>query len=182
MKISIRDLKLVINEAFFQSSDWIVLSTRDGIQWEGSKSQITSALIRFGASNAERNAILSGAVPISSTAASSLKSQGALQKVPRPMSEPKPYDWGKADRVAEKKRSSLVKAYHQAIKEFIKPYTSFRQESPDTNPEDATPDLADNFFHEYPQWRDWARALDMSRSGMKGAIADYVYDAMMKGK
>lgn len=87
-------------------------------------------------------------------------------------------DWFEAQRT---RKQGLEDAYRAAVKEFSEQFSDFMEESPDISPEDAAPDLADNFFHEYPEWRDWAQALQMSRTHMKEAIADYVYDAMKKG-
>jgi hypothetical protein len=43
------------------------------------------------------------------------------------------------------------------------------------------PDLAENFFHENPDWKSWASLLKMSRGTMKSVVVDVVYDALMKG-
>ncbi len=73
---------------------------------------------------------------------------------------------------------TLEDAYHAAVKDYASNWLSFARESPDTDPQDAAPDAAEGFFAEYPEWRDWAQALRMKRSDMKGAIADYIHDAM----
>ncbi len=98
--------------------------------------------------------------------------------VDEPEDEEPEEDWFEADRI---RRKGLEDAYRAAVKEFAEQFTSFQEESPDITPEDAASDVAENFFHEYPEWRDWATALQMSRTAMKEAITDYVYDAMMKG-
>jgi hypothetical protein len=42
----------------------------------------------------------------------------------------------------------------------------------------AAMDLADNFFHEHPEWRTWASALEMTKADMKSAVAEAVHEAM----
>lgn len=91
--------------------------------------------------------------------------------------------WAKEDEEWEddqqRKRQELEAAWHHAIDEYASQWESFVQENPGTSPEDAAPDAAEGFFSQYPQWRDWSRALDMPRHHMKEAIVDYVYNAMM---
>lgn len=94
--------------------------------------------------------------------------------------------WAKEDEEWEdeqqRKRQELKDAYHRAVQEFASQWTGFTKDNPDgPSPEDAAPDAAESFFYEYPQWRDWARVLDMPKHHMKEAIVDYVYDAMTKG-
>lgn len=44
--------------------------------------------------------------------------------------------------------------------------------------EAAAQDGVDSFFYEYPEWRQWAEKLDMSKADMRSILADYVYDAV----
>ena len=81
----------------------------------------------------------------------------------------------------EKERLALEAEYRNALQEFCSNWTNFQEEMPDTSPEDAASDAADGFFFQYPQWKNWARSLEMTRQSMKAAIADYVYEAMVSG-
>lgn len=111
MKITIKALKRVINEALLKE---ITLRTRDGVEWVGDRDKIVQALVKFGSPSAEREAILSGQVPISSAAASSLKSQGAVKRPVKPYvpskASSRSYDPVRASLTAEKKLVAMMKA------------------------------------------------------------------------
>lgn len=79
--------------------------------------------------------------------------------------------------------------WREACKEYATNWQGWAYEHVEEYGEDVDPDqaaqgsasdAADGFFHEYADWRRWARAMRMSRTDMKEAIADFVYDAMMK--
>jgi hypothetical protein len=57
-------------------------------------------------------------------------------------------------------------------------YTMYNDEGT-TSPEAAAQDVADDFFSDYPQWKTWARQLDMTREDIRSAVVDRVYDAMI---
>lgn len=71
------------------------------------------------------------------------------------------------------------------IKEFAAQYTDYVEETSgddfSVSPEDAAPDLADNFFWEHPEWKDAARALGLTKQTVKEIVTDEIYDAMLKG-
>jgi hypothetical protein len=126
----------------------------------------------------------------SSSVISSLKRAGVIKRYVSPQDAAAKADKElnasrkRADKTFERDRRSrekLESAYRKAVDEFSKQFRDFTLESPEISPEDAAPDLAENFFHEYPDWPKWAAALRMSRIHMKEAITDYVYEAMMKG-
>lgn len=79
--------------------------------------------------------------------------------------------------------------WREACKEYAANWRGWAYEhaeeyGPDTDPDQAAQgsasDAADGFFHEYSDWRRWASRLKMTRSSMKEAVADFVYEAMME--
>lgn len=74
------------------------------------------------------------------------------------------------------------KAYRQALHDFTSSLTNFADDSPEMNPADVSYDIADNFFREYPEWRVWAKILDIEPHFFRDNIADYAYDAMTSGQ
>lgn len=163
----------------------ISVRTADGRIFHGEPRNIERALIRFGASKAERDAIMARQVPVSSAALAALKREKAVKPEPKPFN-PKPYK----ERDTGRSRDAAEKKFQAAIKRFAKNWTNFTQESPDIEPEDAAHDAADGFFYENPDWEKWVRAMMVpgydrrpkSRQEVQEIVADYVYDAMVKGR
>lgn len=145
--------------------------------WIGDDRRVLRALARAGVSGIEREHIMAGSIPVSSSVLSMLKRTAGLKRDP---SERKPVS-SSPRRIKDPYRSrrAAENKFQAAVKKFAKNWTHFTQESPDVSPEDAAPDAAEGFFYEYPEWQAWSRAMDMPKDVMKSAIADYVYDAMM---
>lgn len=68
-----------------------------------------------------------------------------------------------------------------ALEEFASGWEGFSDDMSDVDPQDAAADAALSFFHMYPQWKDWAGSLGMSKVDIQRAAADYAYEAMTKG-
>lgn len=80
-------------------------------------------------------------------------------------------------------KSLAEKEYHKAVAEFCEQWEdAINDLGPDLTPEEAAPDAAEGFFWQFPKWEEWAHHLGMSRMTMKEVIADYVYDAMTRGR
>lgn len=71
---------------------------------------------------------------------------------------------------------------NKLAKEYAENWTHFRAENSDLDPDAAAPDAAEGFFDQYPDWKEWARALGMSKFDVKSYVADEVYEAMLTGK
>jgi len=165
------------------------IRTADGKEYTGWRTSIDRALLSYGSSMPERQAILSGQIPISPAAASSLQRVGAVKRVEKPRTplksnpltvrERRPKSWAAQNKL------------DAAVRRFSKMWTNFTQEMPDTEPEDAASDAALGFFFDNPEWETWARAAgvggDYGRTaqGLKTVVhelvRDSVYDAMLKG-
>jgi len=95
-------------------------------------------------------------------------------------------EWAREDEEyeLEKQRAfdEASSAYVEALSDYAGNWTHFTSEMPGVEPEDAAPDAADGFFHEYPEWRSWARALDLSKEDIRSAVVDHVHEAMLTGK
>lgn len=50
----------------------------------------------------------------------------------------------------------------------------------DASASDVAPDIAENFFYEYPKWEEWAAWCDMNKQEVKEIVVDYVYEALTK--
>ena len=67
-----------------------------------------------------------------------------------------------------------------ALEEFAAGWEGFSADMSDVDPQSAAADAALSFFHMYPQWKDWAGSLGMSKADIQRAAADYAYEAMTK--
>lgn len=78
-------------------------------------------------------------------------------------------------------RSKDVHAeFTAALEEFASNYEGFSKDVSDVDPQDAASDIGLNFFHSYPQWKEWARVLDLTKADIQSAAAEYAYEAMLK--
>lgn len=68
--------------------------------------------------------------------------------------------------------------YEAALEEFVSNVGGVGADFPDVDPQDIAVDLAQGFFHTYSDWKIWARDLDMSKSEMLSAVADFVHDRL----
>jgi hypothetical protein len=155
--------------------------------WTGDDGRVLRALAKAGVSGAEREQIMKGNVPVSSSVLSMLRRDAKLKKVERPH-EPKPYK-ERRPAYSVSKRQKAEKQLRAAVAKYASNWTNFTHESPDIEPEDAAGDAADGFFYEYPEWQQWLQAMydpytlerPMSKQDIKSMVTDYVYDAMQKG-
>lgn len=92
------------------------------------------------------------------------------------------------DRLDREEREAQEE-WREACKEYAASWRGWAYEhaeahgegtDPDQAAQGSAADAADGFFHEHSEWRRWARAMQMSRTDMKSAIADFIYDAMME--
>jgi hypothetical protein len=162
-------------------------SDRKTTYWIGDRDNINVGLIMADVPKETRIAVLRGEKSVPSSVISMLKKRGAIdrEKLPKPVHDP---NIPKAprqmtSRAAEEKLAA-------AIRRFAKNWTNFTTEMPDIQPEDAASDAALSFFYEYPEWEKWVHAMwdpygydkKLSKSEVQERVADYVFDAMMKGK
>jgi hypothetical protein len=73
------------------------------------------------------------------------------------------------------------KALDVAVKEFASNWTDIETQEMSSTPEEIAPDVSDNFFYDYPEWKQWARVLHMTRDDIKSYVQDIVYEAMVNG-
>lgn len=64
------------------------------------------------------------------------------------------------------------------ITEFAKESSGLSNEL-EVDPSDAASDIAENFFHKYPEWASLARSVGLSKREIKERVADYVYEEML---
>ena len=180
-----------VNEAIGYG-DPVSIHDAEGRTYTGSKSKLYTAMVKFGTTSGERSAILSshGGIPASQSLISYLKGQKLIKKDGGPSDPsnrpPKPYDWDKEDRKRLRARRAAENKFQVAKKKFARNWRGYTFDQPDVAPEDAAPDAAESFFWEYPQWKDWCVAMSdtyhrMTKDGMKDAVADEVYEEMLKG-
>lgn len=150
------------------------LKTRDGQEWTGDYNRIEKALVVYGSSSGERTAIMNGSFPINTGALQALKSQGAVKRVASPRSPSRVASVG----APLTRGSGAKKAFDKALKKYASNWTDFNDDQPDNDPQGAALDAAEGFFYEFPQWKEWAKALGHSRSIMQEIVADHVYEAM----
>lgn len=173
---------------FSMGSDGVSIKDGNGKTYQGSKSRIYTAMVKFGSSNAERAHILSRTIPASSALISYLKGQNVIkadQPTPRP-GKPKVDSWEAYREKQRRAHRTAEKKFQAAVAKFAKNWRGFMLDMPDVLPEDAAPDVAESFFFDYPEWKEWAAAMSdynypMSKTTMKEIIADRVYDEMLKG-
>jgi len=162
--------------------------TSDGRRWAGDREMIYTALVQFGTSNAEREAIISGQIPISSAALSFLKSQRVVAQVvdkkPAASHEKNLSKFWGQQKSRGSSFASAQNKFDSAVKKFAKNWENFMAEmgDPDLTPDQAAPDAALGFFYDYPEWEKWSKTLGMSKATMKDVVADSVYNAMLKGQ
>lgn len=196
MKTTIGELKTEIAQAIGQkllrefvqqTLTEVTVKTADGKTYTGEPTRITKALVQFGTTDAERQAIMAGRIPINQAALRSLIKSKAVES-DQPARIPKPYDWEKDRRRQVKTRQAARNKFQVAVKKFARNWRGFTQDQPDTQPEDAASDAAESFFWEYPEWKEWAAAMSdeftgrtMSKTAMKEIITDFVHDEMLKG-
>lgn len=99
-------------------------------------------------------------------------------------------EWAKEDAAWEDERSQAARdaedAWMSALEEYAQNWTGFQAEVGDEYNLDyaqsAAMDAAEGFFYQYPEWKRWAAELDMKKTDMQSAVADWVYEAIIDGK
>lgn len=144
-----------------------------GNTYEGDRDRIVKTLVRFGATQQEREHILSGALPISSAALTALKREKSVKQIvaPKPPREEKPF---------VSPFLGVQKKFQDAITKFCKSWQGFADNMSGIDPETMASDAALGFFHSFPEWKSWAVTLQMSKTEMHEAVTDHVYEAMIK--
>lgn len=179
VKLTIGELRSIIHEATHGSDT--TLRTADGKEYSGMRSKIDRALMSYGSSMPERQAILSGQIPISSSAVGSLQRIGAVKRIEKPREPSKRSTIDPWERL-QRRRDAVHRKFNAATARFARNWRNFTKEISDTTPEDAASDAALGFFYDYPEWQEWAKVLDMSKDAVHGLVTDLVYDQMIKGK
>lgn len=175
MKTTIKGLRSLIKEAIVKEEK---VRSADGKEFTGDRDRIVKALVRFGSSGPERAAILSGQIPIGSAALQALKAAKAVKPVISPH-VPSARSNTSRSRAPGSRSGDRLSA---AAKRFAENWADFDSETPDTSPEDAASDAATGFFHDYPEWQQWAQASGMSKADVLSLVTDLIYDAMTKGR
>lgn len=85
-------------------------------------------------------------------------------------------DGGASEKLARVEFESAVAEYASG---FEGSSSDFIVDDEEQDLQGVSTDSAENFFHVYPQWKDWARALDMSKEEMRSFVAESVYEALM---
>lgn len=136
----------------------------------------------MGVSQPEIAAIVSGGIPVKQSVMKKLY-DGIVDKAPKPhvpskrsliTLNRKPRGRGMLQGNAQDKLNTLAKRYASSWKGFSS------ADYGDVAPEDAAPDAALGFFHEYPEWEELARIARMQKHEVQSMVTDYVYDAMMR--
>ncbi len=85
------------------------------------------------------------------------------------------------DAKLEKDREQARADFESAVKNFAESAKGYSADltNDDVTAADVAPDMAENFFYQYPDWKRWARFLDMDRTDMKSYVADMAYEAMI---
>lgn len=74
----------------------------------------------------------------------------------------------------ENKRENAQREYNTAIENFVDETDMSEVESNDFD--GVIPDIAEGFFYEYSQWREWSSLLGISKATMKSLIVDLLAD------
>jgi hypothetical protein len=69
-------------------------------------------------------------------------------------------------------------AYDDAIKVFVS-YWSREDLGDQDDLQGVATDGADTFFYTFPEWRQWAKKLGMSRDDMRSHLADLIYEKLL---
>lgn len=169
MKISVKMLRNLIKEA---SND--MYASEDELDAAISKMKPDEVAFKDYVDN-ETGEILLGRGTKART--SRLHPQNAIDWKAKYVEQDRDYDeidgFWERDRRAEAQASLDL-----AVKEFAKNWTDFGSETPDVEPQDAASDAADGFFHEYPEWKQWMRQLNLTREDIKSYVQDMTYEAM----
>lgn len=130
-------------------------------------------MVRFGATQQEREHILSGALPVSSAALAVLKREKSIKQIiaPKPTRKEKPF---------VSVLTKAEKAFNAAMISYCKNWEGYANDTSDIDPETMSSDATLGFFHDYPQWKTWASTLMMTKTEMHEIVTDSVYDAMIK--
>lgn len=200
MKLTLGQLRTVISEADPRDPELaaipqqvVIRSVSHGATpgdrktrtWLGNRDDVNIGLIMTDMPRDERLAVLRGERSIGDKALQVLKKRGAVSPPPKPEAPPKPT----GPRPERLSRSSAENKLAAAIKRFARNWTDFTLDMPDVSPEDAAWDAAGGFFHEYPEWEKWVRAMwdpygwdkRLTKTEVQERVADYVHDAMVKG-
>jgi len=153
------------------SENLVKIRTASGKEYEGDKNRIATVLAVAGVSHYRVSDILSD-VPIESKELRSLLDKNIVTPV-RHRAEPK---------TSKTPAFSAQRKLDKAIKSFAKNWTNFKEEMTGVAPEDAAADAALNFFHDFPEWEEYAKALQLSKEDVRSSVADWVYTAMETGK
>lgn len=76
-------------------------------------------------------------------------------------------------------RDSARREFEDAIKEFAANSASYTMDNSDVDPMDVASDMAESFFHQFPQWKMWAQVLSMTRQDIKSAASEAAYEVMI---
>lgn len=157
-------MKIYLNEETVRDSK--------GNTYEGGRDRIVKTLVRFGATQQEREHILSGALPISSAALTALKREKSIKQIiaPKPPREEKPF---------VSPSTKAEKSFNAAITSYCKNWQGYANNTSDIDPETMASDAALGFFHDFPQWKTWASTLMMSKMEVHSIVTDHVYEAMI---
>jgi len=88
-------------------------------------------------------------------------------------------DYDEIDKFWERDHRAETQALlDSAVKEFAKNWIDYGSDMPGVEPEDIASDAAEGFFHEYPEWKQWMKRLNLTREDIKSYVQDMTYEAM----
>ena len=99
-------------------------------------------------------------------------------------------EWDAEDEEYEASKAAantqLQASYEDAIREYAGNWVNFRREFEDAfeagEGETVAADAAEGFFANFPDWKQWAYGLRMSKEEMKSSVADFIYEAIRLGR
>ena len=167
-----------------------VVKTTSGEEYTGDHQRMYNVLLKFGTSAAEREAILTGAIPINATALAALKQAHVVTKVAVPGkrkdvnvggNRKKPSSLGTYWNSQSSRSATAQKKLRKMFDDYADNWTEFTLESPDIQPEDAAFDAADGFWYQSNDIPALIMQAGWTREQVREMLADHIYDAMMKG-
>jgi len=183
MKIRVGKLRQIIREAFVgMPVNAAKIHDANGVTYRGDKEKIIRALISYGTSHEEREAIVTGRVPINKSALMSLKRKNLIRPESLP-ERPRKSQYRSPGELGRSGTDRARKQYEKAVKTFADNSMDFKRDreydlgDEEFVPSDYASDMADGFFFEYPQWKQWASKLGLSRRSVKEYVADMIASA-----
>lgn len=174
MKTSIRQLKMMINEA---------LHDKDGVTW-GTYEDLDRAISHMDPDTvAEKDYVDSDTGEIylekgQQAKKSRLHPDWVRTSKLRSWEAEGPDEDDDDEAIEFDPRETAQREFDAAVKSFAESCKDYDAKD-EYEVEQIVPDLAESFFVQNPLWRSWCRWLDMNRADMKSYVADMAHEAMI---